>query len=350
MRRRTVAVFAVAFLGVFGLPQLEAQDDLARILERDRIIAQKLIADANDALIQSRQLERYDPNRAMERLLEITLKIKNASELPESERSRLLERLQTRQRELIAAKQAKRLADDEAAALRAEQKARNDARTGRDQGSKTTVSQGPAAVASQYIEQRNAQLAAVNKQKAEANERNLNTLAGLQRGAVPIDGDIQFSKDWARISERGKPKLTEKEIAMLRALNSTLSVNFDKLPFSEVINQLQNKAGISIVMDEASVREVNLDYSDPVTLNVNKATLRIILQKVLKDRGLTYVLKDGLVQVVTLEKARQMMVVRAYPVQDLVAPDNPLFWGPIFSRAIMLQNAQRLIDMITSSI
>jgi hypothetical protein len=54
--------------------------------------------------------------------------------------------------------------------------------------------------------------------------------------------------------------------------------------------------------------------------------------------------------VVTQQKAREMMTVRSYPVSDLVAADNPLFWGPIFSRAIMLQNAQRIIDMIVSSI
>jgi hypothetical protein len=158
-------------------------------------------------------------------------------------------------------------------------------------------------------------------------------------------------KDWDRISERGKQKLTTKEVALLKALNSTLSVDFDKKRLSLVIELLQDKAGLTILVDESSLKDANVDlYEDTVTFKVNKVTVRTILKKILADRGLTYVIREGMVSVVTQQKAREMMVVRAYPINDLVATNDPIFWGPIFNRAFMLQNAQMIINMIQSSV
>ena len=170
----------------------------------------------------------------------------------------------------------------------------------------------------------------------------MDVLNNVQRSATQIDGAVEFPKNWDRIAERGKPKLTEKEVAMLKALNSVLSVDFDKTRLSKVFDFLQDKAGLTILVDESSLKDANVDlYEDTVSFKVNKVTVRTILRKVLADRGLSYVLKDGMVQVLTQEKARQTMVVRAYPVSDLVATDNRIFWGPVFSARFMLQNAQR---------
>ncbi len=346
---RASLAFALVF-AVAGSFQAVAQDDLGRILERDKIAAQKLQADVNHALAQARVLE---PGRAVELLQDTLAKVRNASELPAEERARLVQRLQARIREVTtAAAQEKARADDEAA-RRAEQRIRQESRE-RDSGGarpNPAPTQGPAAVANKIYSDRAATLSSLDRGKAERNAANLDALASMQRSATIMPGDIQFPKNWDKISERGKQKLTEKEIAMLRALNSIMSPDFEKTKLSKVLDYIQDKAGLTILVDESSLRDANVDlYEDTVTFKANKITVRTILKKILADRGLTYVLKDGMAQVVTNEKARQMMVVRAYPIGDLVTPNDQAFWGPIFSRAFLLQNAQRMIDMITHSV
>lgn len=351
MSRSFLPSIFVLSLSLCGESICRAQSDLDRILERDKIAVQKLQGEVNLASAQSRILEKSSAGRAADLLRETIDKVRNATELPADERARLLQRLQVRLREVTATAQAQTLAADEAA-RRAEAKAIRDARAATTDGARPAApNQGAASIAGSVIEQRNAALTSIGKNKLERNTRNQDVLAGVQRGAVGQTETLEFSKDWARISERGKTKLSSKEVALLKALNSTLSVNFSKAKLSEVIELMQDKAGLTILVDEPSLKDANVDlYEESVTFKVNKVAVRTILRKLLADRGLAYVIKEGMLQVVTQQKAREMMVVRSYPVGDLVASDNPLFWGPIFSRAIMLQNAQRIIDMIQSSV
>jgi hypothetical protein len=109
------------------------------------------------------------------------------------------------------------------------------------------------------------------------------------------------------------------------------------------------KTGLNILVDEGSLKDAMLESSDPVTLKVKKVTVRTVLKKVLADRSLGYILKDGTVQVVTAQKARETMVVRAYPIDDLVGGGNQLY-GPFVNRAIMLSNVQTLIQTIQNAI
>jgi hypothetical protein len=343
------SLLLAAMLVLAGASSSAAQDDLSRIVERDKIVAQKLHSDVNHALTQSRVLE---PGRATELLQDTLTKVRNASELSADERVRLVQRLVTRMREVSAVAQAKTRADEDAA-RRAEQRVKQELRD-RDQAAggrpSSLPSEGPSAVASKVFESRKAQLSAADRLKADRGARNVSVLAGLERTATPIAGNIEFPANWDRISERGKQKLTEKEVALLKALNSTLSVNFDKTIFRDVIDTLQEKAGLTIMIDEPSLKDAMVEYDDPVTFKVSKVTVRTILRKVLADRGLAYVIKEGMVHVVTQQKAREMMVVRAYPINDLLGVQNQQFWGPVFSRAFMLQNAQRIIDMIQMSV
>jgi hypothetical protein len=70
---------------------------------------------------------------------------------------------------------------------------------------------------------------------------------------------------------------------------------------------------------------------------------------VLGDLGLTYVIKEGNVHVITPDRAKDYLVVRSYPVQDLIAPFD-LRWGPYANREQMLLQANQLIQMIVNSI
>ena len=148
------------------------------------------------------------------------------------------------------------------------------------------------------------------------------------------------------------PQLTEKEAKILKTLNSTITIDYKaEYKFKTVLEELQDKTSLILIMDQASVQDLNLDYDDPVKLKLGKVTVRTALKKILGDRGLTYIIKEGALQVMTPKRAAEHTVIRSYPVEGLVAPSQvALQFGPIVARAQMLANVQSLINTIQGSI
>jgi hypothetical protein len=150
-------------------------------------------------------------------------------------------------------------------------------------------------------------------------------------------------------AKRKEAHLTKEEKALLKMLNSTLSVDFNKMPFKDVLDFIQEKTGdppkLRIFVDEASLKDAGIEYDSPVTFKQKSLTVRTILRKILADRGLTYVVMDAAVQVMTPEKARSIMITRSYPIQDLVGVFD-MRWGPWAARAQLIQNVNGLIGMI----
>jgi len=82
-----------------------------------------------------------------------------------------------------------------------------------------------------------------------------------------------------------------------------------------------------------------------VSFSAKTITLRTVLKKVLGDRGLSYIVKDGIIQVLTADRARSTMSVRVYPVLDLVNPTaQPM------APAVEWLFAQSLISSIQHSV
>ena len=170
---------------------------------------------------------------------------------------------------------------------------------------------------------------------------------------MPVNRDVTFPKDWAAKTERRKkyagPVLSEKEVALVKALNSVLSVDYQETPFKAVLEDLQKRTGQAIIVDPNSLKESNTDYNDPVSVKLKKVLFRTVLRKVLADNGLTFVIQEGTIQVVTPSKAREMMVTRTYPINDIAVPIGMRF-GPFVARFQMLANVQSLINTIKSTV
>jgi hypothetical protein len=104
-------------------------------------------------------------------------------------------------------------------------------------------------------------------------------------------------------------------------------------------------------MDQASVQDLNLDYDDVVKMQLKKVTVRTALKKILGDKGLTYIIKEGALQVMTPKRASEHTVVRSYPIEGLVAPSQvAMQFGPFVARAQMLANVQTLINTVQNSV
>ena len=337
--------FLAVLLLVLAGPLTVHADDLKAILERDKLALQKLQGDVNYALIQAKVFERNsNPARAKQTLDDAMTKVQNAKDLPEAERTKLRQQLQTRLNEVNRLVRAQELADEEAA-KRAADKIR------RDQPPVTNKA-GYDTAKNKIISQQE-QIAAAQRLRDQKAKGTLGVLASLDVSSTPINGVVEYPKYWRELTDNRKKiagnALSEKEIKLLKALNSTLSIDYKNTQFKDVLEDIMEKAGLAILVDEGSLREAMVESNDPVTFKVNKVTVRTILKKVLADRGLAYILVDGNVQVVTAQKARETMVVRAYPIDDLVGGGNQLY-GPFVNRAIMLSNVQGLINTIQNAI
>jgi len=155
----------------------------------------------------------------------------------------------------------------------------------------------------------------------------------------------------AKSEQRTKGKLTKEEAALLKVLNSTISVDYNNNTLREIIDELDTRTGgLNIFIDKASMQEVDVDYSTKINFKAKKVTVRTVLKKILGDLGLVYVIKDAGVHVVTPDKAKDFLVTRAYPVGDLVMPFRTQQFNQFGQAAIAYQQAQQLMAMIVSTV
>jgi hypothetical protein len=80
-------------------------------------------------------------------------------------------------------------------------------------------------------------------------------------------------------------------------------------------------------------------------------TVRTALKKILGDKGLTYIIKEGNIQVMTPKKASEYTVVRTYTISDLVTPDPRLnFFNPYMAQFQKIQAGNQIVALIQNTI
>jgi hypothetical protein len=333
-------ILAFCVLSIFLVGQVRA-DDLDRIKAQSDIKAQKLIADVNSALAQSRTLE---PAEARELLRRVLGRLEDDLTLSERQRSTLLQQVRLRLQSVITAARAQEQAE-EAAAKKELARYSEDKRPSSG-GERQGKQQSPSDTAKDFYKTAKDRLDTAKELRNKTAKNRLDTQAEIDKSAAQMM-EQRITPRFLAATERRQQKLTAKEKALLKMLNSTLSVDFKDTAFNEAIEYLQEKTGQPIIIDEGSLKEANIESNEPVTFKIRKATVRTILKKILADKGLTYVIKEASILVVTPQKAREMMVVRTYPIGDLMGSPNPLF-DPFGFQQLAAVNS--LISVIKSTI
>jgi tetratricopeptide (TPR) repeat protein len=118
----------------------------------------------------------------------------------------------------------------------------------------------------------------------------------------------------------GNPGSSEQRL--YDALDQTVDdLNFQETPLRDVINQLKDKYDIPILADKKAFEDAGLDLDTTVvTQNVSGISLRSALRLLLGDIDLTYLIKDEVMLITTKDKAAENLVIKVYPVGDLVMP------------------------------
>ncbi|MDB5385364.1 MAG: hypothetical protein JWM11_1010 [Planctomycetaceae bacterium] len=104
-------------------------------------------------------------------------------------------------------------------------------------------------------------------------------------------------------------------------LDANVSVNFKDASLSTVVQTLSKQTQIDIRLDLAALKTLGIRDRLPVTLALSDQKLTTVLQAVLTDLNLTWILRDGVLWITSQKRASEFMKTAVYSVIDLCRDD-----------------------------
>jgi hypothetical protein len=163
------------------------------------------------------------------------------------------------------------------------------------------------------------------------------SMQDVDRAAVPFP-DTQTVEypdvdHWRQLSERRIPRygraadLRERDAKtkwILAKLEEPVTMSFaQETPLVDVLRYIRSAtqgpsdSGIPIYVDPAGLNEADRTLGSPVSIDLEGVPLKTTLRLLLKQLGLTYTVKDGLVTITSESSDNQPTEIRVYPVADL---------------------------------
>ncbi|MGA2068155.1 MAG: hypothetical protein ABSG86_24500 [Thermoguttaceae bacterium] len=182
---------------------------------------------------------------------------------------------------------------------------------------------------SKYEIQRNLE---VSKAAIEAQEKGF--IREMQRtdlAAAPPESAEPYimpsPTDWNALTRR-RGRLTDadrhrspRELEIEQKLRTPVSVAFHNKPLSQAMEELSKIAGVNIVLDEEGLRQEGLSPDTPVNFSLSSdIMLRSVMNLILGPRNLCFLVEDEVLRVTSREARSGKLIVRKYPVGDLVMP------------------------------
>jgi hypothetical protein len=320
------------------------------------------------AFRQAERLAATNPEEAVRRLQKLVTQVEENTALPEKRRQALKQMLEDRIRvtrltgwDASAPEEAPMPTKEKPTAEGGELRRLSDAlQTARQAGKlpkpdprATDRATSPATDARRRTTEVADQLAA-RRGILTDQERGANAaLRGVERSAVASGADIEYPANWkartARRTNINQPRMTARERSIMQALDTPISVKLQNTSFAAAIEYLHTLTGQPIAVDPTALEAANVTYDTPVTLRLPNVSLRTVLRQLLGSLGLTYVVRDEAIQVVTPQQARSMMVTRVYYIGDLITGDSTLF-GLGLDDLIAQRNAAYLMELIRSTV
>ena len=174
------------------------------------------------------------------------------------------------------------------------------------------------------------------KYKAGAKERQDNFVEIMDdaenMGPVDIKRGVTFDKERSAENRKRKPwgpqtitRYSDKEKAIERSLLAPVSINFEGTPLKQVIDDLRSihAQGVNIVPDMPALQERGISLEAPISIRLENVSLKSALNLILQQVGLTYVIKDEVLQITTEENAKGKQSIVTYQVADLVLNLDP---------------------------
>lgn len=168
----------------------------------------------------------------------------------------------------------------------------------------------------------------------EMKEENVwGALRDVEMASIPHSGDGQpmlFGdvKTWEEMTERRRRQMgaegarSVEDLRLLQQVKTTrVSATFRQTPLAEVLQALATQANVNIDMNSRAMADEGVLSDTPITLDLrNDVTLESALNLILGKVGLTFEVRNEVVQVTTEELKRSNIYPDTYYVGDLVMP------------------------------
>lgn len=114
------------------------------------------------------------------------------------------------------------------------------------------------------------------------------------------------------------------------------SVDFQETSFRDAIAKLRDLAAIDLLMDLRGIEDAGIDSDAAFTARVPVgAPLAAVLDMVVRDMGLAWIVRDDLIEITTPDRADQRLFVHVHDVSDLAAaPGGLALLGDTIKRAV----------------
>lgn len=151
--------------------------------------------------------------------------------------------------------------------------------------------------------------------------------AEKQPGHRSIANGVDYDEErWKQARNRkgtepmtlGKPSEKQKLIEQL--LTTPITVSFDSTPLRTVLGELQDYHGINVVPDLPAMQEAGVNLESPISIKLEKVSLKSALNLILHQVRLTHLIKDEVLMVTTEDNAKGKNETKIYSVADLVIP------------------------------
>jgi general secretion pathway protein D len=369
-------MLCVAVVGVICANASAQNKDFAdrKILE-NRVAAQKLEREVDDALAECRRLASKEPAKGVEILKGVLAKVEKDEALSQDKRDSLIKTLKakitlyqndvSRPADTRAAVGETRRAEEEAKAAqdRAIQKTLQTIEQLKKEGRTVEAARMADDLSRRYPNNAATQATGTTTGRAETIAANTDikgqssfrfngAMVSIDRSKLPPAGDLEFDvKHWRElVSKReslNKPMLTKKEQEILKSLAKAITVDYDKSNFKDVIQDLTNQLGCEIVVDQNALNDALVTSETQISLKVAKVSGRTVLRKILGELGLAYIIKNDVIQVLSKDQAEKMMVKRTYYLGDLLSGGQFAQAGIRFNPGLdMLQAQQNVISIM----
>ncbi len=191
-----------------------------------------------------------------------------------------------------------------------------------------------------------------NAVRTDTERRRILAMKDLDESAKAPAGDLEFGANWRKLSEerlkRYGPSAEDK--ALLETLSAPIKVEFKATRFQDVIEYMSNQMKRTIILDKSALEEGQITYDTQITFSTKTpVSTRIALRRVLSDINLTYVVRDGVINVTNTNRAKDLMITRVYDIGALVIGNSFTQPGGAVDPQLA-QNVQAIIDMITQSV
>jgi hypothetical protein len=142
--------------------------------------------------------------------------------------------------------------------------------------------------------------------------------AGGERSVLAAQPQAGKTGDLCRcVGETDSPSVAKIEQALRSPLTST-GLDFIDTPLEEVVELLQTDYRIPVQLDTPALDEMGLGPEEPITTNLHNISLRSALRLMLKQLGLTYLIRDEVLMITTPEEAEAALLTCVYDATSLV--------------------------------